>query len=220
MEWFDFYDNYYDFNDKALRALIPVLEDIGSGDEVCDVIDSIDDPDIKVQLIRKAIELEAEFTEDDYYRLDGQIPSYLYEELALKGNMVLSGNDEVADILSSLFDDDAIDALYKRALADGIRFTNDQLEMIGKDEDVPEEEEGDYESSDNGIGFFGALLGIAGAFASTSSSNSKKKHSGKCDGDCANCPPHYGYRYGRWYYGHCHAHGCEFGGNKCNGGRD
>lgn len=25
----------------------------------------------------------------------------------------------------------------------------------------------------------------------------KKNHSGKCDGDCRNCPPHYGYRHGR-----------------------
>lgn len=47
-----------------------------------------------------------------------------------------------------------------------------------------------------------------------------KKHSGKCDGDCANCPPHYGYRYGRWYYGHDHIEGCEFGGNKGSGSRD
>ena len=47
----------------------------------------------------------------------------------------------------------------------------------------------------------------------------KKEHDGCCDGDCANCPPHYGYRYGRWYYGHDHIEGCEFGGNKggCTG---
>lgn len=43
---------------------------------------------------------------------------------------------------------------------------------------------------------------------------------GRCDGDCENCPPHYGYRYGRYYYGHDHSHGCEFGGNKCSGSRD
>ena len=49
---------------------------------------------------------------------------------------------------------------------------------------------------------------------------SPKKHSGKCDGDCANCPPHYGYRHGRWYYGHSHIEGCVFGGNKGDGGRD
>ena len=48
----------------------------------------------------------------------------------------------------------------------------------------------------------------------------RKKHSGKCDGDCANCPPHYGYRHGRWYYGHDHIEGCEFGGNKGSGSRD
>ena len=48
----------------------------------------------------------------------------------------------------------------------------------------------------------------------------KKRHSGKCDGDCANCPPHYGYRHGRWYYGHNHSEGCVFGGNSCSGGRD
>lgn len=33
----------------------------------------------------------------------------------------------------------------------------------------------------------------------------------------ANCPPHYGYRYGRWYYGKGHQYGCEFGGNKGDG---
>ena len=45
-------------------------------------------------------------------------------------------------------------------------------------------------------------------------------HDGKCDGDCKNCPPHYGYRYGRWYYGHGHNYGCERGGNKGGGGQD
>ena len=45
----------------------------------------------------------------------------------------------------------------------------------------------------------------------------RKKHDGHCDGDCANCPSHYGYRYGRWYYGKGHQYGCEFGGNKGDG---
>ena len=61
----------------------------------------------------------------------------------------------------------------------------------------------------------GAALGIVkGLFGG------KKKHSGRCDGDCDNCPAHYGYRYGRWYYGHGHNGGCEFGGNKGGGGKD
>lgn len=65
------------------------------------------------------------------------------------------------------------------------------------------------------IGFFTKLfagIGIAGALSSSHS-----VHPGHCTGDCANCPPHYGYRYGRWYYGQGHQHGCEFGGNKGDG---
>lgn len=47
-----------------------------------------------------------------------------------------------------------------------------------------------------------------------------KRHKGHCDGDCRNCPPHYGYRYGRWYYGRCHTYGCQFGGNRGDGAMD
>ncbi|MCQ2482917.1 MAG: hypothetical protein MJ153_05485 [Clostridia bacterium] len=36
----------------------------------------------------------------------------------------------------------------------------------------------------------------------------------KCCGNCSVCPDHYGYRYGRWYFGKNHSYGCEFGGNK------
>jgi len=46
------------------------------------------------------------------------------------------------------------------------------------------------------------------------------EHTHKCDGDCANWPPHYGYRYGRWYYGRYHSWGCERGGNKGSGEMD
>ena len=62
--------------------------------------------------------------------------------------------------------------------------------------------------------FWGILLGIGSGLAKNS--KKKHKHNGRCDEDCANCPAHYGYRYGRWYYGHGHQTGCEFHGN---GGR-
>lgn len=69
-------------------------------------------------------------------------------------------------------------------------------------------------------GFFGTLAAIfAGAGAGVSSAKGRR-HNRRCNGDCANCPPHYGYRYGRWYYGHDHDHGCEFGGNKGSGSMD
>mgnify|MGYP007007399333 FL=1 len=94
-------------------------------------------------------------------------------------------------------------------------------------DDEPEEEEEVYEEPEyyepapqkKGFGLFGTLFAILAAFGSVSSSK-KKGHNGRCNGDCANCPPHYGYRYGRWYYGHDHVHGCEFGGNRGSGSMD
>lgn len=63
------------------------------------------------------------------------------------------------------------------------------------------------------------LLTALAAFATGSAlaGRGKKKRDGHCDGDCTNCPPHYGYRYGRWYYGKGHQYGCEFGGNQGGG---
>lgn len=62
-------------------------------------------------------------------------------------------------------------------------------------------------------GFFAKLFGIIGA----ASEYRRGGHTGICGGNCADCPPHYGYRYGKWYYGHEHARGCEFGNNKGGG---
>ena len=62
----------------------------------------------------------------------------------------------------------------------------------------------------------GLLTTLLAAF--TFSGSGRKRDSGRCDGDCAHCPPHYGYRYGRWYYGHGHDWGCELCGNGgCSG---
>ena len=55
-------------------------------------------------------------------------------------------------------------------------------------------------------------VGLLGAKAMTAGATGHR-HSRRCDGNCDRCPPHYGYRYGRWYYGHGHQHGCERGGN-------
>ena len=68
-------------------------------------------------------------------------------------------------------------------------------------------------------GVFSTLLAVAAAIGSEEESK-RKRHNGRCDGDCANCPPHYGYRYGRWYYGHHHVYGYVFGGNNGGGEMD
>ena len=88
-----------------------------------------------------------------------------------------------------------------------------------ENEDSSVEEEIDFDEpkqKEPKLGFL-SKLGLAFAVGSLLDKKSQS-HDGHCTGDCANCPPHYGYRYGRWYYGHDHTHGCEFGGNKGGGG--
>ncbi len=228
MEWSYFYDNYSKLSYSKLKSYISLLEDIDSGEELVNAVVDIESEGVKIMLVRKAMELRAELTQDDFYSLDGEIPSELYAKLAREGNITFGTNDEVAQALAGIFDEAGNDALYERAVESGVKFTQDQLERIGKD--GKEEYEAPRPASNNtGCGCLGMLLG-AGLLFGNGGNNSgdnrrggistRKRCGGRCDGDCANCPPHYGYRYGRWYYGHGHDRGCEFGGNKGGGGSD
>ena len=153
----------------------------------------------------------------------------------------LGPSDEVCEAIIDMPAPKCEKALYRKALSAGVRFTHEELEEMGRpitaQNSVPQsvananitqfEKDVDFlyhhfvQTEDKerlvpqkkGLGFWGTLLGLLSALAPQ-----KKEAHGKCSGDCANCPSHYGYRYGRWYYGHGHRYGCEFGGNgKGNG---
>ena len=222
MEWSYFYDKYSDLSESKLKSYISLLEDIDSGSELTDAVVDIENKDIRVLLVRKAMQFKVEFDQDDFQRLDGEIPSDLYAKLAREGNITFETNEEVAQALAGVFDEAGNEALYRRALKAGIKFSPEQLELIGKDGE--EEYAAPRQISNNsGCGCLGFLLGL-GLFGGERNNNTRqhnhsnghssgKRDTGHCDGDCANCPDHYGYRYGRWYYGHGHQHGCQRGGN-------
>ena len=275
MRWTDFYDNFWDWADSTRRTRISSLEDIGTGSEVVDVIYEIEDPKVRTQLIRKAMNLGAAFTSDDFMNLDGELTSDLYEELGkysgwdhndpyfdednmdwddfysaysdwteeillrrVKKLKDFGPSDEVADAIANMPSSELDELLYKKALAAGIKFTIDELEQMGKWGDalnrvtetvLTDEAIDQFVSNAEAIadeyeamvkpqrrtGFWGALIGLF-----SGASNSTHHHdNGRCNGDCANCPAHYGYRYGRWYYGHGHQRGCERGGNGGASGR-
>lgn len=138
-------------------------------------------------------------------------------------------HDEMYQAILDMPSSDLEDLLYRKAVGFGVRFTASELEDMGRWDAIPEESDEPDEAEPairqswekpgppkSGLGFWATLSVF---FLSLFGFDKSKKDTGCCDGDCENCPPHYGYRYGRWHYGHGHQHSCERGGNGCATGR-
>jgi len=129
---------------------------------------------------------------------------------------------EDMEYLYGEIDDEVIIEICKQQ---NLALPEDLREEVEYEAAEPEEIEEEEPLEDGDIsppkrhGFFAALFGVIAGIGMATGAN-RHRHSGRCNGDCANCPPHYGYRYGRWHYGHDHVHGCEFGGNKGSGSMD
>ncbi len=81
MRWDEFYNGHFDWADSTIRNRISALEDIGTGSEILEVVEDIDDSKVRCALIRKAMKLGAVFTREDYCWLETEIPRELFVEL-------------------------------------------------------------------------------------------------------------------------------------------
>ena len=203
MTWEAFYDHFYDWKIPERRSNAMQQKQFGPSEEVTDIAIELQDKEAATRLIKNALAAGVRFSAEDIFQLDGVVFGRIIPDLAMTSSDVLTAED-LEDISHHLDDSEREQLLRKN----GIRFTDEQL---CRQEPVPERQK-------PRIGFFGTLL--LGLSLFSGSSKPKKKHSGHCDGDCANSPPHYGYRYGRWYYGRHHHYGCQFGGNHGGGGLD
>ena len=280
LTWDDFYwacDPSW--SEEVLCRRIPLLKDVGSGEDVAYLISSFPTEKTKLLLLHKAMEFQVRFTREDFEELAEHLPKKALKELADYANFDaeipvsdeetpdfdednvtwddfydghtdwpekllrqriekltdIGATEEVCEVILNMPTIDCEEALYEKAKALGAKFTAEQLEEIGHVEidvngflddlatGLEENTEilcdelrqmGQQEQARqrrNTVSFWGLLFGVLGAFAGIGKG---KRDSGRCDGDCANCPPHYGYRYGRWYYGHGHIRGCQRGGNR------
>lgn len=271
MDWYDFYDGYTEWAESTLRTRISSLKDMGTGEEIVEVLIDLPAEKLKVQLLRKAIAQKVQFTHEDFENLDGELPEELYRELATYAGFDadnpfldeddltwddfyssyfawnetdtlrrigklkdFGASDEVCEAICGMPDAACEEALYQKAIASGVCFSAQEKEEMGffdvkgflgsliTDEALAAIEQSvsalceDIDRVENarqyrkGPGVIGTFFAAAGAAASVSA---KKRDPHRCDGDCEHCPPHYGYRYGRWYYGHGHQYGCQRGGN-------
>lgn len=189
MLWEDYYDGFWDWAESTRRARIYTLEDIGPGDEVAELACELQDAKDRARLLRKAMELGAEFSADDISLLDGYLPADTYLQLCSYSN---------AD------PDDPYCAAESNPWEETEEMLPEDTEKCEKPASRPRRP--------------GLLATVLMALV-LSAKQTRRKDRGRCDGNCSRCPSHYGYRYGRWYYGHGHMHGCQRGGNGGANGR-
>ena len=181
------------------------------------------------------IEKEDPKAVNEYYHLDDENSKICHVEIVKGDVMYIDGNVKIRHITKFMLEESTDFSLFEEiedfknsTLGSKSVKKNDDLNEEDPDDEADEDleeydESQDYTPKKAKMGFWSALgtLFDSSSSSNSSSSNSssfwstssKKKDAGRCDGDCANCPAHYGYRYGRWYYGHGHQHGCERGGN-------
>ena len=209
MDWNTYYEKFYDWATSTQISRMSSLTSFGASSEVAEVAQEYMDEKAASRLIKKAIAYGVQFTPDEIYDLSGCCDSSAMNEL-LKSAKCSFTQEQLEDLWGAA-DDDVLELVAKRNHV--TMFADAGIEET----DIEDEANFDEPKQDEPkLGFFsklGLVLGVESILDKT-----RQPRHGRCTGDCANCPPHYGYRYGRWYYGHDHTHGCEVGGNKSGGG--
>lgn len=188
-------------DDELLGKLILAYSDNYTGEQLETLLSCFTDSEPVYALIDQICSTPTHFTEEDILTL---LPNMPDDESI---NKLVSSTD-------TRFSENGLNELCDYGVDESL------IKKISKQSGIPyadpyaSDEKATYNAPrPKHTGFLSALL-----MGWALSGNSKPKSTGKCTGDCAHCPPHYGYRYGRWYYGHGHTDGCEFCGNGgCNG---
>lgn len=202
--WDEYYEKFYDWSTSTQISRMSSLTSFGSSSEVAEVAQEFMDEKVASRFIKKAITSGVQFTPEEIYDLSGCCDTATMNLLLESAKCHFT--QEQLEELDGVVDEEILKKAAKR----------NHVTLFDYDDEIEEDDFAVEEEQSPKIGFFTALalgLGLVGR-------SSPHKHNGKCNGDCSNCPAHYGYRYGRWYYGHHHTHGCEFGGNKGSGGMD
>ena len=207
MTWDDYYGGFYDWSPSTRKNYTYRLSDYGSADEVWEVAQELafQDEAFATKFLEKALAAGVRFTPEQVLEMVGTVEESVLSKIAEQTDVPF--DREQLEEIYMMIDAAAFQRISRRAKIDVF---DDEPAAYEKPEQiqyiVPKKKK---------VGLFTALAAFAAG--SALAGRGKKKHDGHCDGDCANCPPHYGYRYGRWYYGKGHQYGCEFGGNKGDG---
>ena len=207
MSWEEYYDNFYEWSPSTQRNYTYRLTGYGPAEEVWEVAQELDfyDTAFSVNFLKKAFDAGVRFTPEQVLEMVATVDKPFLNKLAEQTDGTFSR--EQLEEIDLLIDDASFQRISHQAKVN-----------IWGDESAAQKQEQDQHrlpKKKKKVDLLSALAALAAGAALAD--REKEKHNAHCNGDCANCPPHYGYRYGRWYYGKGHQYGCEFGGNKGDG---
>lgn len=213
MSWDEYYASFFDWSLSTQKSYSYRLSDFGDPEEVYEVVAEFAfyDQKFATRFVEKALASGVKFTPDHVLEMTLLIEKPVLSRMAEQTSTAFT--KEQLEEVYMLIDDASFERISKKQNID--IFEDDEPEEAYE----PEEENEFIEPLPKRPGFFATLFAVI-AGVSMAGGPKQKKHNGRCNGDCANCSPHYGYRYGRWYYGHDHVHGCQFGGNRGSGSMD
>ena len=227
MLWDIYYVQFSDWSDSRRLRYLSDLTSYGLPNEITEIALEFSDDKGAQRLIKNAVDAGVEFTLENLNDLNGVVDTHTLVRVAgtvkeqfLVGELLQYEDEWEDEVLDFLLRNNTVERISLEQIRDGMN-SGSKVEVSWGDEAeaINEKRYMRAKSSGRGVVFLGflfpALSGIGGGI-----NGHDQRHGGKCTGNCATCPPHYGYRYGRWYYGHGHQYGCEFGGNKGDGGRD
>lgn len=213
MEWDAYYKKFDEWATSTQISRLSALTSYGPSDEVAVVAQGLMDETAASRLIRRALAAGVQFTAEEICELVDCCNAAVMNAL-LENSLCTFTREQLEDLWGAV--DDAV--LEQTACRCRVKLFDDDEEEEAEEEEEEEDDEPEQAElsppkrrREPKLGFW-TLLGAALLGASGDDG-----HGGRCTGDCAHCPPHFGYRYGRWYYGHGHVYGCEFGGNRGDG---
>lgn len=180
-----------------------------SGEQFVTLLNCLVDEEPVLALLEKVGAKNNNFQEKEILELAEILcDNELIEQLLRKSNAVFSENG-LNKLCDYGIDEGVLELVSKRS---GIPYQNPEAEY---DFDIDDENElaaQNVAPKKKGC-FWSVLAGILSTKAVVNLLQEETKPTkvtfNESTGTSSHCPPHYGYRYGRWYYGHGHDWGCE-----------
>lgn len=203
MDWSTYYDNFYHWADSTRISHLSKLTSFGPADEIIEIAEAFFDEKIASRLVKKAVAFGVVFSAEEICELNGLCNTAAMN--ALLNQAKCNFTQEQLEELCGCADDTIINRLAAQNGVTLFHYPDNELEAVVDivqqlEEMIPVEPK----PKSPKFPFFKSMVILTGLIRIFQGNETRRSEQ-----RCEDREPHYGYRYGRWYYGNGHTYGCE-----------